>query len=232
MSEFKHKPNAEQVVERWDRFWAGDDLSPPIHSLRVPGAGLSMGGHGHCDMHEAPDAFFHKMLGAVEARRCLPDDAIPMFIPPFSHAMVPAVFGAEVRLEGRRFFAKPGIRTMAELVETSFSPEAEWWRKVEGFYSRLLDLAHGGRCWVKLSGACRMTEVGPSYDDMTPFAQALIEARPDRMVWATDWPHVALWDLPMPDDANSLDWALSWGVDEATMRAILVDNPAELYGFH
>jgi hypothetical protein len=36
----------------------------------------------------------------------------------------------------------------------------------------------------------------------------------------------------MPDDATSLDWALSWGVDEATMRAILSDNPAELYGFH
>jgi predicted TIM-barrel fold metal-dependent hydrolase len=99
-------------------------------------------------------------------------------------------------------------------------------------FQALLDLVRGGRCWVKLSGACRMTKVGPPYDDMTPFAQALIEARPDRMVWATDWPHVALWDLPMPDDAITLDWALSWGVDEATMRAILVDNPAELYGFH
>ena len=102
-----------------------------------------MGGHGHCDMFEAPDAFFLEMLGAVEARQCLPDDAIPMFIPPFSHALVPAVFGAEVMLEGRRFFAKPGTKTIGELVETSFSPEAEWWLKVEAFYARLLDLAHG-----------------------------------------------------------------------------------------
>ncbi|MDP6775332.1 MAG: hypothetical protein QGI83_01045 [Candidatus Latescibacteria bacterium] len=94
-------------------------------------------------MYEAPDAFFQEMLGAVKARQCLHDDAIPMFVPPFSHAMVPAAFGAEVMLEGRRFFAKPGIRTMEELVETSFSPETKWWRKVEGFYSRLLDLAHG-----------------------------------------------------------------------------------------
>ena len=66
---------------------------------------------------------------------------------------------------------------------------------------------------------------------MTPFAQALIEARSDRMVWATDWPHVMLRDRQMPDDATSLDWALDWGVDEATMHTILVDNPAELYGF-
>ena len=99
-------------------------------------------------------------------------------------------------------------------------------------FRALLDLVRGGRCWVKLSGAYRKTETGAPFHDMTPFAQALIEARSDRMVWATDWPHVMLIDRPMPDDATSLDWALSWGVDEATMRAILADNPAELYGFH
>ncbi len=99
-------------------------------------------------------------------------------------------------------------------------------------FRALLELVRGGRCWVKLSGAYRKTEVGPPFDDMTPFAQALIEARADRMVWATDWPHVMLTDRAMPDDATSLDWALSWGVDESTMRAVLADNPAELYGFH
>ncbi len=99
-------------------------------------------------------------------------------------------------------------------------------------FGALLALVRGGRCWVKLSGAYRKSEAGPPYDDMTPFAQALIEARADRMVWATDWPHVMLLDRRMRDDAINLDWALSWGVDEATMRAILADNPAELYGFH
>ena len=99
-------------------------------------------------------------------------------------------------------------------------------------FRALLDLVRGGRCWVKLSGAYRKTETGPPFDDMTPFAQALIEARSDRMVWASDWPHVMLTDRAMPDDATSLDWALNWGVDEATMRAILAENPAELYGFH
>ena len=98
-------------------------------------------------------------------------------------------------------------------------------------FRTLLDLVQGGRCWVKLSGAYRKTEAGAPFHDMTPFAQALIEARSDRMVWATDWPHVMLRDRQMPDDATSLDWALDWGIDEATMHAILVDNPAELYGF-
>ena len=44
-------------------------------------------------------------------------------------------------------------------------------------FQALLDLVRGGRCWVKLSGAYRKTEAGPPFDDMTPFAQALIEAR-------------------------------------------------------
>ena len=40
-----------------------------------------------------------------------------------------------------------------------------------------------------------------------------------------------LWDKPVPEGAGLLDWALSWDVDDATMKQILVDNPAALYGF-
>jgi D-galactarolactone isomerase len=35
----------------------------------------------------------------------------------------------------------------------------------------------------------------------------------------------------MPDDANLLDLLLEWAPDENVRRRILVDNPAELYGF-
>ena len=98
-------------------------------------------------------------------------------------------------------------------------------------FQAMLGLVKTGRCWVKLSGAYRASEQAPGWEDLTPYAQALIETRADRMVWASDWPHVMLWDKPMPDGADLLDWALSWGVDDATMKQILVDNPAELYGF-
>jgi predicted TIM-barrel fold metal-dependent hydrolase len=102
-------------------------------------------------------------------------------------------------------------------------------------FQAILDLVKGGRCWVKLSGAYRASNAAPGeatpWSDMTDYATALIETRADRMVWATDWPHVMLWDKPMPEGADLLDWALSWNVDDATMKQILVDNPAELYGF-
>lgn len=99
-----------------------------------------------------------------------------------------------------------------------------------GFQS-LLGLMREGRCWTKLSGGYRVSNAPGTFADTLDFATALIEARPDRVVWASDWPHVMLWEKPMPDPAETLDWALGWGVGEATMQRILVDNPAELYGF-
>ena len=98
-------------------------------------------------------------------------------------------------------------------------------------FQAMLDLVRTGRCWVKLSGAYRASSQAPDWPDMTPYARALIETRADRMVWASDWPHVMLWDKPMPDGADLLDWAATWDADDATLKRILVDNPAELYGF-
>ena len=98
-------------------------------------------------------------------------------------------------------------------------------------FRKMLGLIEDGRCWVKLSGAYRASNDAPAWSDMTAYAKALIATRPDRMVWATDWPHVMLWDKPVPEGADLLDWALSWDVDDATMKQILVDNPAALYGF-
>ena len=66
---------------------------------------------------------------------------------------------------------------------------------------------------------------------MVPLARALIETRPDRMLWATDWPHVGHWDRPIPDDAALLQWLDGWGVDRRTLERMLVDNPAALFGF-
>lgn len=98
-------------------------------------------------------------------------------------------------------------------------------------FQALLGLMRGGRCWVKLSGSYRVSHLGAPWSDMPPYAEALIETRSDRVVWGTDWPHVMLWDRPLPDGAELLDWVTSWGVDDATLKQILVDNPAALYRF-
>ena len=50
------------------------------------------------------------------------------------------------------------------------------------------------------------------------------------MVWGTDWPHVSLCDN-MPDTGNLLNAVDDYAPDSALKQAILVDNPARLYGF-
>jgi predicted TIM-barrel fold metal-dependent hydrolase len=50
------------------------------------------------------------------------------------------------------------------------------------------------------------------------------------VLWGTDWPHPTQRGAN-PDDALRLDLFAEWAPDDATRRRILVDNPAELFGF-
>jgi D-galactarolactone isomerase len=96
----------------------------------------------------------------------------------------------------------------------------------------LLRLVASGNCWVKLSAPYETSKVGPPYyADVGRLAKALVQAAPERLVWASNWPHPSIRDGKYPDDALLLDMLLDWVTDDHTRRQILVENPAELYGF-
>lgn len=97
-------------------------------------------------------------------------------------------------------------------------------------FQALLRLVRGGRCWVKLSCGYRMSAEPAPFLDMVPYVQALLAERPDRLVWASDWPHVSF-NGSMPNTTDLLDQMLQWTPDKAARNRILVDNPAVLYGF-
>jgi 2-pyrone-4,6-dicarboxylate lactonase len=98
-------------------------------------------------------------------------------------------------------------------------------------FRKLLELARQlPNCWVKVSGAERISSAGPPFKDAVPFAQALIAAAPDRILWGTDWPHPNI-SRHMPNDGDLLDLIPLMMSDEATQRRILVDNPHRLYQF-
>jgi len=98
-------------------------------------------------------------------------------------------------------------------------------------FQALLALIREGRAWAKLSGPTRLSAGdGPPWRDVVPFARALVAANPDRLVWGTDWPHVATWGA-MPNDGDLLDVLADWVPDAVLRQRILVDNPARLYGF-
>ena len=84
--------------------------------------------------------------------------------------------------------------------------------------------------WVKICGAERISTGGPPYEDAVPFAQACIEAAPDRVLWGTDWPHPNIEGV-MPNDGDLMSLLALHAPDETVRNRILVDNPARLYGF-
>lgn len=97
-------------------------------------------------------------------------------------------------------------------------------------FQALLRLLKAGRSWVKLTGPYRISTSALPYADVAPFAQALIQAAPERVLWGSDWPHVMLKGT-MPNDGEIADLLQAWIPDYDQRRKVLVDNPARLYGF-
>jgi predicted TIM-barrel fold metal-dependent hydrolase len=98
-------------------------------------------------------------------------------------------------------------------------------------FQALLELVRGGNCWVKISGANRVSRGDlPPYDDVAPMARALVAAGPGRILWGTDWPHPNKY-VANPNDGDLVDAFGEWISDEAKRREILVDTPASFYRF-
>jgi len=109
-------------------------------------------------------------------------------------------------------------------------------------FSDLLELVKSGKAYVKISGAYRASKLAPDFPDAAPLAQALIAANSDRIVWGTDWPHpnsvtppgrrpTEVTPMYQIDDGRLLNQLPVWAPDAAIRKKILVDNPAQLYGF-
>jgi D-galactarolactone isomerase len=99
-------------------------------------------------------------------------------------------------------------------------------------FKSLLRLLDTGRCWVKISGSYETSKTGaPKYEDVGVLVKAMVRHAPERMIWASNWPHPSAPKDAVPDDADLLDLLLDWAPDDATRRKILVDNPVALFGF-
>ncbi|APG13612.1 hydrolase [Bradyrhizobium japonicum] len=144
----------------------------------------------------------------------------------------------------------PMISAIKELVLASPVPavfdhfgglEASLGLEQPGF-SDLIALVKSGKAYVKISGAYRSSKLAPDYQDMVPYARALIAANPDRIVWGTDWPHpdsspvegrkpTDIAPFYQIEDGRLLNQLPVWAPDAEVRKKILVDNPARLYGF-
>jgi 2-pyrone-4,6-dicarboxylate lactonase len=96
-------------------------------------------------------------------------------------------------------------------------------------FRRFIDLlARHDHIWSKVSCPERLSALGPPYDDVVPYARAVVERFPDRVLWGTDWPHPNMVSH-MPDDGALVDFIPTIATDAALRQKLLVDNPARLY---
>jgi len=97
----------------------------------------------------------------------------------------------------------------------------------------LLDRMRHENWWMMIANGNRYSRQQDGWDDAIPFARAYIAAAPDRIIWASDWPHPR-WPRAkrMVNDAESLELLYRYVEnDSGLLKKILVDNPARLHGF-
>jgi 2-pyrone-4,6-dicarboxylate lactonase len=92
-------------------------------------------------------------------------------------------------------------------------------------FERLVTILGGGHCYIKLSGPYRLVKDEP-LSAVEPIGRALVAARPDRLIWGSDWPH-----LPngRRDTGELLNLLADWAPDEADRHQILVKAPERLF---
>ncbi len=91
-------------------------------------------------------------------------------------------------------------------------------------FKALLELIDAG-AWIKVSGFYRIS-THPTYADVRPLVEAVVERAPNRCVWGSDWPHTQMDQLPNTD--LLLELVKQWLSAEQLQR-LLVDNPTQLY---
>jgi predicted TIM-barrel fold metal-dependent hydrolase len=96
-------------------------------------------------------------------------------------------------------------------------------------FRRLLALLHANPlAWVRICGAECISPAGAPFHDAVPFAAALIEAAPERVLWGTDWPYPNV-SGSMPNDGALVGLFARFTTDEGVRLQVLVDNPTRLY---
>jgi predicted TIM-barrel fold metal-dependent hydrolase len=101
---------------------------------------------------------------------------------------------------------------------------------LDSAFQSLLRLVGDGIAWVKVT-AFRISKLGPPYEDVRPYMEALLATRPDRLLWGSDWPFLGMNGDKRPDAVTLVKTLLDWVPDPDLREQILVRNPAALYRF-
>jgi|APTNR8051073442_1049403.scaffolds.fasta_scaffold05415_3 predicted TIM-barrel fold metal-dependent hydrolase len=126
------------------------------------------------------------------------------------------------------------LKTNCRVVVDHFSrPDKKLNIEDEG-WKAVLKAGETGRVWMKVSGSYRL---GVSEEIMMEYARlAKKHYGINRLLWGSDYPYTGCKDMPMACE-DSEDYAVlfkrlqTWFPSKADQKAILQDNPAEVFGF-
>ena len=165
--------------------------------------------------------FVHRLVGAREPRDYLP--IIERIAPLGWHVVVYFEAADLTRLT-------PFLTGLAlpVVVDHMGRPDVTKGTSSPQFHEFLALMQQNSNIWTKVSCPERLTEQGPPYDDVVPFARQIVETFPDRVLWGTDWPHPNM-KSHMPDDGALVDFIPRIAPTRALQQALLVDNPMRLY---
>lgn len=97
-------------------------------------------------------------------------------------------------------------------------------------FQTLLRLLENENRWVKISGFYETSKTGaPDYEDVTVLARTLVSHIPDRVVWASNWPHPNL--QPPPDDLALIELTMRLTDTPEAAEKLFYSNAMRLYGF-
>jgi D-galactarolactone isomerase len=167
-------------------------------------------------------ARFHMLPGGAVPWEML--DAVAANIAPFGWHVQLQLNGRELATRCERLLRLP-VALVVDHVGRFMPPV----RQDSPEFGALLRLVDQGT-HVKLSAPYESSIAGPpGFADVTELADALIARSPDRVLWASNWPHPGQPAPPTPTELVAL--RDRWLPTADLRRRVLVDNPAELYDF-
>lgn len=198
-------------------------------------------GEGACGVAvvppDVPDAELARLhAGGIRGVRfmMLPGGVLPWSaLEPLAQRMASLGWHADIQFDGRDF-AQHAQRLLALPCRVVIDHIGKFLGPVDvrsEAYRALCSVLDAGNAWIKLSAPYESSRSGPpGYADVEPIARDLASRYPERCLWASNWPHPNV--KPVPDEQALLDWSLAlMDGDAARVRKMLVDNPAQLYGF-
>lgn len=109
-------------------------------------------------------------------------------------------------------------------------------------FDSLVNLAKYGQVFIKISALYRASTRGNAeYDDMQPLVEELAKRVPDKLVYASDWPHTGEGsdrksrNLAHVEEFRSIDNELivtnlrKWVQSEETWHKMTVETPSIMY---